>query len=558
MQHLQNSTLIRAIKWRRQMHAEDRNSESSFIIALSVALFAVFYSEKGSAQNSLELLDIFNPDALNSCGLGLNSNDGAGVFMASSLPNGKTPTRNIAIGDLNGDGVVASVDENGLPNLSGELMWSAGLQGIVSNQVINLNTLLVANDIDQNDTPTIDPDSIVITDNILSDAPGAAGMLNVSGFSIIIDTGQFDYLPTGDRAIFDVTFDIVSGADIVSRTVELSVNGTVGSVVNIIEGTINGEVLLGTVGNDLILGNGNADGGFEYLFGSDGGDILLGTNESEDFDGGVGSDIIHTGGNDPSIGDYTQASLGDDVINFGGNLVGFQIVNYGSMSAAITANLNSFDNTGSVDKGININLATGIINDDGFGNSETITGSGRASEIRGTDFGDTMVGSGFDDSFIIRGGTDSVSGGLGFDRVVYEGGDVGSLTVDLGAQTASGTWGGNPFTDTLGSIEWVRGGGEDDNMFGTIANERFEGQGGDDGLQGGGLDEYYGNDGADTVTVSALDYALADGGDGQDTLVFAGGGQIIDFTMDEYPETTSFERIDLGSSDGITTLVVDE
>ena len=55
------------------MHAEDRNSESSFIIALSVALFAVFYSEKGSAQNSLELLDIFNPDALNSCGLGLNS-----------------------------------------------------------------------------------------------------------------------------------------------------------------------------------------------------------------------------------------------------------------------------------------------------------------------------------------------------------------------------------------------------------------------------------------------------------------------------------------------------
>jgi len=104
----------------------------------------------------------------------------------------------------------------------------------------------------------------------------------------------------------------------------------------------------------------------------------------------------------------------------------------------------------------------------------------------------------------------------------------------------------------------VRGGGEDDNMFGTIANERFEGQGGDDGLQGGGLDEYYGNDGDDTVTVSALDYALADGGDGQDTLVFAGGGQIIDFTMDEYPETTSFERIDLGSSDGITTLVVDE
>ncbi|MEP1208256.1 MAG: VCBS domain-containing protein [Rhizobiaceae bacterium] len=44
-------------------------------------------------------------------------NDGTGVFTAITLPDGNMPTNNIAIGDLDGDGTVAAVNADGLPNL---------------------------------------------------------------------------------------------------------------------------------------------------------------------------------------------------------------------------------------------------------------------------------------------------------------------------------------------------------------------------------------------------------------------------------------------------------
>ena len=453
----------------------------------------------------------------------------------------------------------------------------AGIQGTVSEQAIDLNTLLTASDIDQTDTPEIDLSSIVISDSSGTDAPGSASILSVSGSSVIVDTGQFDFLPDGDLALFDVTFDVLSGTDTVSRTITIAINGTDETPINVIEGTANSEVLLGTAGNDYIIGNGNADGGYEFLFGDAGDDVLVGSDESENFDGGAGNDVINTGDNNPNRGDFTQGSQGNDRINFGGNYIGFQIVSYANLSAAVIISLDAAANTGTVDKGVNgtdtlvdilkpleasqlpnggglfilgtefndtfnidlpndvffaatggrgvdtyniisgairldfrrgeglnepdngidVNLATGTINDDGFGNTEFITGAGRAREIRGTDFNDMMIGSDFDDSFITRAGDDFVDGGLGFDRIRYDRSGAGSMNIDLQAQSASGMWDGNPFTDTLMSIEWARGSNQGvDFISGSSANERLEGVGGTDLLNGRGGDDDL-NGGAD-------------------------------------------------------------
>ncbi|NKB54327.1 MAG: hypothetical protein GKR97_19310 [Rhizobiaceae bacterium] len=206
--------------------------------------------------------------------------------------------------------------------------------------------------------------------------------------------------------------------------------------------------------------------------------------------------------------------------------------------------------------GIDVNLATGAVNNDGFGNSESITGAGRVRQIEGTDFNDTIIGSGFDDRFITRGGDDVVDGGLGFDRVRYDRDGAGDININLQTQTATGTWDGNLFTDSLTSIEWVRGGDGADTMLGTTAAERFDGRDGNDVLEGGGgLDDYFGDNDDDTVIVTDLDFNYADGGSGQDSLVFQGGGQTLNFTLNSGPDTVSFERIDLGTADGSTTLI---
>ncbi|WP_299293699.1 calcium-binding protein [uncultured Tateyamaria sp.] len=163
--------------------------------------------------------------------------------------------------------------------------------------------------------------------------------------------------------------------------------------------------------------------------------------------------------------------------------------------------------------GLVINLATGVIANDGFGNMEQITilgGDGRL-EIRGTDNADSMTGSDRDESFITEQGNDTVDGGEGFDRIRYDRSGVGPVFVDLEAGTATGTWDGFAFTDTLIDIEYVRGSRTgNDTLIGDGDANILNGRGGDDILSGGGGDDtLYGEQGNDTLS----------GGDGTDTAV---------------------------------------
>ena len=167
--------------------------------------------------------------------------------------------------------------------------------------------------------------------------------------------------------------------------------------------------------------------------------------------------------------------------------------------------------------GVNVDLSTNTIIDDGFGNMETIkvVDNGGKLEILGSRFDDTFVGSNRDERFILHQGNDTVDGGGGTDLVRYDRFGVDAVNVNLTTGIATGTWNGQVFTDSLTNIENVRGSRDAaDTLIGNAQANDFKGRGGDDILSGkAGNDILQGEDGNDKLL----------GGKGRDTLIGGNG-----------------------------------
>jgi Ca2+-binding RTX toxin-like protein len=104
------------------------------------------------------------------------------------------------------------------------------------------------------------------------------------------------------------------------------------------------------------------------------------------------------------------------------------------------------------------------------------------------------------------------------------------------------------------------GGAGDDTLAGSAAAETFVGGNGKDTMIGnGGVDAFQGGAGDDIVRVSTLDFLVADGGTGSDTLELDGAGLHLDLTALADSRTRSIERIDIGGSGGneLTLSVLD-
>ncbi|MEQ9696036.1 calcium-binding protein [Shimia sp. SDUM112013] len=163
--------------------------------------------------------------------------------------------------------------------------------------------------------------------------------------------------------------------------------------------------------------------------------------------------------------------------------------------------------------GLVMNLATGVVANDGFGGRDQInlTDMGGRLEIRGTDFNDRIIGSAGRESFIGERGNDTFDGGAGEDRVRYDRDGVGSVNVDLAAGRVTGTWDGYNFTDTLINIENVSGSQFNDTMMGSSGDDTLFGASGDDYIVGGeGYDRLYGGYGDDTLDGSTGGGTLGD------------------------------------------------
>lgn len=207
---------------------------------------------------------------------------------------------------------------------------------------------------------------------------------------------------------------------------------------------------------------------------------------------------------------------GSDTIQIEGDS-GFVRLDYSDQSDSIFANLKF---------GLVVDGSDGFVVD-------RITGEGRVNELRGTDFDDIIFGSREDDRFILRRGDDEVFGGQGDDLVRYDRSGVGAVDVDLGSNTATGTWGGDAFTHSLNNIENIRGSRDDDDIIrGNAKGNLLEGRGGADQLVGrNGDDTLFGGDGADKLTGGGDNDVLVGNG-GADKFYFRdgdGSDRILDF-----------------------------
>ena len=276
-----------------------------------------------------------------------------------------------------------------------------------------------------------------------------------------------------------------------------------------INGTPDNDTIAGLDGHDFLQGRGGNDvvdggAGDDNLRGNDGDDVLLGGDGNDLLRGGAGVDSFDGGADYPEDSPIT-GTAGDRI---------------------------SFYEAGAT-QGVIADLRTGIISNDGFGNTETMAGieglgsdTAFVDELYGNDNAnwllggpsDKLFGFGGDDSFFLSTAVGIADGGAGNDTIYLNAigghfrpdsdGDglaeaapdpTAGFTVNLGAGTIRDSYGN---AGSVAGIENVEGSELADVIIGNPFNNVLLGHGGDDFLSGGG--------GANFI----------DGGDGNDTAGF--------------------------------------
>jgi hypothetical protein len=218
-------------------------------------------------------------------------------------------------------------------------------------------------------------------------------------------------------------------------------------------------------------------------------------------------DVNGDGFDDLIVGAYAAESTG------GATGEGECYVVYGKASWAGTPSLD----LATLD-GTNGFRLIGIDKYDGIGGSLVSQGTSvsSAGDVNGDGFADLIVGAPFAES---AGGANREG-----ESYVIFGGNFNGVVTHLG---------------TPG----------DDTLTGSAAAESFVGGTGNDMLIGnGGADSFQGGADNDILRVSTLDFFLADGGSGSDTLALDGSGLDLDLTALADNRTRSIERIDIGGN----------
>jgi Ca2+-binding RTX toxin-like protein len=342
---------------------------------------------------------------------------------------------------------------------------------------------------------------------------------------------------------------------------EISGASTTGYTVNLASGTMDDG--LGNFGTVLRI---------ENVEGSAAADTLIGDGAVNRLDGGAGDDVVlGGGGNDHVLGgagnDLVRGEEGDDAVDGG----------EGNDNLRGGSGVDTFDG-GSNDEERNLisgyadrvsffersatqaavaDLRTGIISNDGFGNSETMVNveslggdTAFADTFHGNDSsnfisgsrGDFLYGHGGDDAIAVSAVAGVVDGGDGLDVLELNasggfylpdsnGDGLAELaapmsvgwTVDLAARTYTDGYG---TSGSFTGIEALRGSDLADNVRGSIGTDLVDGAGGDDflRLEQGGDDAAAGGAGRDAFYFGgALTSAdVVDGGTEVDQIAIQG------------------------------------
>jgi Ca2+-binding RTX toxin-like protein len=254
---------------------------------------------------------------------------------------------------------------------------------------------------------------------------------------------------------------------------------------NTIHGNGGNDVLVGRGGSDLLYG----DAGFDtasYAGASSPivvdfreGNIVAESGSSTDTLNSVEM-VIGTGHDDtfwagaPINGDFGnqvwfQGGAGNDTIHGNDSTT----ISYADATAGVTVNLSGVTGTASASNG---SVGNDVIDQSDGDNAYGVWGSA---------YGDVLIGNGIDNSLRGDAGNDQLHGGSGADQADYFN-SPGAVVVNLNLAVAEDGWGN---TDTLDSIEGVRGSAFDDVFVGTVGDNRFWGEAGNDTIYGfGGTD----------------------------------------------------------------------
>jgi Ca2+-binding RTX toxin-like protein len=242
------------------------------------------------------------------------------------------------------------------------------------------------------------------------------------------------------------------------------------------------------VGSATMVGGGIAN--VNYVVGSNGNDTLIGDGNNNVLDGGAGLDMLYGGGGDDGLNG--GADLEDDYIDGGAGVNSLLVLSVLVPSQIFLTDYYVADNASS----------------DTFVNIQSVT-------IDATDGNDGIDASDFSGSLSVyaRAGDDTVIGGTG----------INFLKGDAGNDTLTGLSG----TDTLeggDGTDILTGGGGNDKLYGGAGNDRLSGE--------AGADTLYADAGNDTLSGGAGNDAYlfdADTDVGIDTIIEAGGIDRISF-----------------------------
>jgi Ca2+-binding RTX toxin-like protein len=386
--------------------------------------------------------------------------------------------------------------------------------------------------------------------------PDQVENLNLVGAGAINGTGNaldnLIFAGAGNNAIDGAGgFDTVSYVNAASAvTVNLALAGAQATGGSGSDSFVNVEALVGTGFSDTLSGSAMANrltggNGNDTLNGAGGVDTLEGGAGNDSLDGGTGADSLVGGdGNDSYTVDDANdqvveaASAGTDQVNatvthtLAANVENLRLLGAGAINGSGNAQGNVlFSGTGNnvldgqggsdtaaylyATSGVTVSLASAGAQATGGAGSDTLV---NIENLRGSDFNDNLSGDG--NANILEGGlgNDTLNGSGGFDTASYALASAAvSVNLALGGAQATGSAG----TDTLISIENLRGSSFNDSLTGNAGNNILDGGAGNDALDGAaGIDTATYATASVAVTVSlALAGAQNTVGAGSDTLV---------------------------------------
>jgi Ca2+-binding RTX toxin-like protein len=275
-----------------------------------------------------------------------------------------------------------------------------------------------------------------------ADGGGAAGVrgshgpdeIVVGAAGVNLNAGETDGVDVDVIASDGVGVDGDGGADMIS------LDGGAGT-----GDPRQGTSASGGEGDDVLTGS----PGHDLLEGGPGNDRLDGRDDGDALSGGTGDDDLIGGDSGDLATESLSGGPGDDRLDGGPGL--YDEASYASSPA-----------------GVVIDLGTGTVAEDGYGDTDTIDGvevvygSGHADRISGSDGSDWLFPGAGDNEVTARGGDDRVT------VIALE----GENSIDLGPGDDSG----------IGGLEAdvIAGGGGDDRLYGREGDDSFDGGAGAD------------------------------------------------------------------------------